>query len=92
MSHYWCLKFILSSSMDERESYAELYRIIVGKFQEEAESNLEHMHSLLRLSGPPFQRVSRGEDVAMAQSSQVGARNGQGADQVLDEAELSRRC
>ena len=71
MSHYWRLKFILSRSMDERESYTELIRITVGKFQEEAESNLKHMRSLLRLSGSPFQRVSRGEDVAMAESVDV---------------------
>ena len=77
--------------MDERESYAELIHITVGKFKEEAESNLEHMRSLLRLSGPPFQHVPRGEDVAMAESSQAGASNGKGADQVLDEPESSLR-
>ena len=77
--------------MDEKEIYADLICIIVGKFKEEAESNLDHMHSLLHLSGPPFQRVSRGEDVAMAESNQVGAGNGQGTDQVQDEAESSHR-
>ena len=77
--------------MDERESYAELIRITVGKFKEEAESNLDHMRSLLRLSGPPFQRVSRGEVVAMAESSQVGVSNGQGANHGQDEVESSRR-
>ena len=92
MSHYWRLKFILYRSMDERESYAELIRITVGKFQEEVESNLEHMCSLLHLFGTPFQRVPRGEDVAMAKSSQAGASNRQGVDQVLNEAESSRRC
>ena len=32
MSHCLCLKFILSRSMDERESYAKLIRITVDKF------------------------------------------------------------
>ena len=79
-----------SGSMDERESYVELIYITVGKFKEEAESNLDHMRSLLRLSGPPFQRVSRGEVVAMAESSQAGGCNGQGANDTQDEAESSQ--
>ena len=54
MSHYWRLKFILSHSMNERESYMELIHITVGKFKDEAENNLGHMHSLLCLSAPPF--------------------------------------
>ena len=94
MSHYWCLKFILSRSMEERDSYAELIRITVGKFKDEAKSNMDHMHSLLRLSGPPFQCVPKSEDVAMADSSQVGEVKGQvlSAIDVQDEAESSRRC
>ena len=78
MSHYWYLNFILSRSMDERECYVNLIRITMGKFKEEIESNLDHMRSLLRLSGPPFQRVSKGEDVAMEESIQAGEGKGHG--------------
>ena len=94
MSHYWRLKFILSRSMDERESYAKLICITVGKFKEEAECNLDHMNNLLRLLGPPFQHVPKGEDVAMADSSQAGEGKGlgHGATDVQDEVESSWRC
>ena len=54
MLHFWRLKFIISRSMNERESYMELIHITMGKFKDEAENNLGHMHSLLCLSAPPF--------------------------------------
>ena len=59
MSNYYRLKFILSHSMNERESYVKLIRITMGTFKDDAESNLSHMRSLLRLSTPPFQCVPR---------------------------------
>ena len=65
--------------------------IMVGKFKDEAENNLDHMRSLLRLSGPPFQCVPRVEDMAMAESSQAGVGNGQGVNNAQDEAKSSRR-
>ena len=80
--------------MNERErgSYAKLVCITVGKFKDEAENNLDHMHSLLRLSRPPFQRILREADVTMEESSQVGVNNGQGDNDTQDEAESSWRC
>ena len=54
MSNYWWLKFILSRSINERESYAKLICITVGTFKDDAERNIVHMRSLLRLSAPPF--------------------------------------
>ena len=65
MAHYWRLKLILSRSMNERESYTDLIHITMGKFKDETENNLDHMHILLRLSGPPFQRIPREEDVSV---------------------------
>ena len=66
----------------------------MGKFKEEAERDLDHMNNLLRLSGPPFQHVPKGEDVAMADSSQEGEGKGlgHGATDVQDEVESSWRC
>ena len=90
MSNYWRLKFILSHSMNERETYAELIHIIVGKFKYEAENNLDHMRSLLRLLGPPFQRIPREEDVNMEESSHAGVNGGQDND-AQDQAESSRK-
>ena len=94
MSHYWRLKFILVRSMDERESYADLIRIMVGKLKEEEKNNLDHMCSLLHLSKSPFQLIPRGEDVAMAESSQAGEGKGHRQDttDAQDEAKSSWRC
>ena len=61
MFNYWRLKFILSHSMNERDIFAELVRIIVGTFKEDAESNLVHMISLLQLA-EPLQRGQRNVD------------------------------
>ena len=77
--------------MNERESYTDLIHITVGKFKDEAENNLDHMRSLLRLLGPPFQRISREEDVNMEESSHVGVNGGQGNNDAKDEAKFSRR-
>ena len=46
MSNYRRLKFILSCSMNERERFAELVKIMVDTFKEDAESILVHMKSL----------------------------------------------
>ena len=54
ISNYWRLKLILSHSMNERDSYVELIRITVGTFKDNAERNIVHMCSLLRLSAPHF--------------------------------------
>ena len=54
ISNYWRLKFILSRSMNERDSYVELIQITVGTFKDDAVRNIVHMRSLLRLSAPPF--------------------------------------
>ena len=35
MSNYWRLKFILSHSMNERENFTDLVRIIVSTFKED---------------------------------------------------------
>ena len=59
--------------MNERDSYAELIGTTVGTFKDDAESNLVHMHNLLRLLAPPFQRIPRNVDIDMEESSQVGA-------------------
>ena len=93
MSNYWRLKFNLSRSMNERENYAELIRITVGTFKDDAESNLIHMRSLLRLSTPPFQRVPRNEDADMEESTQADASqgNGRGNNNAPDEIESSHR-
>ena len=64
--------------MNERESYAELIRITVGKFKDEAENNLGHMRNLLRLSAPPFQRIPWEDDVSMEESSHVDVNQGMG--------------
>ena len=80
--------------MNERESYAELIHITMGKFKDEAENNLGHMHSLFCLSAPPFQRIPWEEDVSMEESSHVEANQGtgQGNNNAQDEAESSHRC
>ena len=92
MSHYWRLKFILSHSMNERDRYVELIRIMVGKFKDEVENNLDHMRSLLHVSRSPFQRILKEEDVNMEESNQVGVNDGKHTNDAQDEAELSRRC
>ena len=53
--------------MNERDNYAERICINVGTFKANAQSNLVHMHILVRLSEPPFHHCQRnGEDSAEA--------------------------
>ena len=75
MSNYWCLTFILSCSMNERERFVDLVKIIVSTFKDDAESSLVRMKILLQLVEPPFQRGQRNIIDEAANNADEGASN-----------------
>ena len=92
MSNYWRLKFILAHSMDERDNYTEMVRVIVGIFKEDAENNLRHMNEVLRLLAPPFIRKPRRDIVEAIEAIQAGSNQSAGeANEASEEAESSHR-
>ena len=92
MSNYWRLNFILARSMDERDNYAEMVRVSMGIFKEDAENNMRYMNEALRLSAPPFIRKPRRDIVEVAEANQEGLNQSVGeANEASKEAEYSRR-
>ena len=77
--------------MKNWKSYANLICITLGKFKDKVENNLSHICNLLRLSGPPFQRISKEEEVNMEESSDAGVNEGKRNNDTQNEAESSRK-